>query len=305
MHKQPGFDALPEFRLEPFADYLVFERDASDNTREAYVRDCLRFARYADSRGVRRPEAVDYPLLRDYLAHLSDAGLQGSSIARNRSALRTYFRFLVEEGACTDDPSDRLEPPRRDRTLPDVLTVEEVESILNAIAPEQRFAIRDLAMLEVLYGAGLRISELNALKTSDLLLEERLIRVTGKGEKQRIVPLGGRAIDAARRYLRELRPRLERGESQGVVFLNHHGRPLSRMGTWKILRRHVEAAEVGRRVTPHTLRHTFATHLLEGGADLAAVQEMLGHADISTTQIYTHVDRQYLREEHHRYHPRG
>ena len=298
-------DRFASFRLEPFSDYLLFERNSADLTRDAYLRDCVRFVRYAETRGVTDPCDVDYGLLRDYLAHLTDVGLAGSSVARNRSALRTYHAFLVEEGLLEIDPTERLEPPRTRRTLPEALTVGEVEAILAAIDPDQRLAFRDLAMIEVLYGAGLRISELNGLRMADLFLDERLVRVSGKGDKQRIVPLGGRAIEAARRYLRELRPRLERGESKGATFLNNHGRPLSRMGTWKILRRHVEAAGIERRVTPHTLRHTFATHLLEGGADLAAVQEMLGHADISTTQIYTHVDRQYLREEHLKYHPRG
>jgi integrase/recombinase XerD len=298
-------DRHAAFRLEPFSDYLLFERNAADLTLDAYLRDCLRFVLYAETRRVTEPRGVDYGLLRDYLAHLTDVGLAGTSVARNRSALRTYFGFLLEEGVLQDDPTERLEPPRSRRTLPEPLTIAEVEAILGAITPDQRFALRDIAMIEVLYGAGLRISELNALRGSDLFLDERLVRVSGKGGKQRLVPLGGRAIEAARRYLRELRPRLERGESKGAAFLNHHGRPLSRMGTWKILRRHVVAAEIERRVTPHMLRHTFATHLLEGGADLAAVQEMLGHADISTTQIYTHVDRQYLREEHHKYHPRG
>lgn len=160
-------------------------------------------------------------------------------------------------------------------------------------------------MFEVMYGAGLRVSELISILVRDFLVEERLIRVTGKGSKERIVPVGRRAADAVSRYLRESRNRLDRGESRGILFLNQHGRPLTRMGVWKILRKYVERAGLDKDVTPHTLRHTFATHLLKGGADLAVVQELLGHADVSTTQIYTHVDRSYLQQVHRSYHPRG
>ena len=185
------------------------------------------------------------------------------------------------------------------------ISVAGLERLLNAVVSSEPFAMRDLALLELLYGAGLRVSELIGLELRNLDLEEGLVQVFEKGAKERIVPVGGRARAAAARYLRELRPRLDRGESDGAVFLNRFGRPLSRMGAWKIVRRYVEKAGIEKRVSPHTLRHSFATHLLEGGADLAAVQEMLGHSDISTTQIYTHVDRSYLRDVHRTFHPRG
>jgi integrase/recombinase XerD len=189
--------------------------------------------------------------------------------------------------------------------LPDVLNVREVEAVLAAVTPDRTFAFRDRAILEVLYGCGLRVSELCGLRTRDTDLEARLVRVLGKGSKERFVPLGADARHALRRYLRELRPRLDKGTAEGRVFLNRSGRPLSRMGVWKILRLYVGRTGITRRVTPHTLRHSFATHLLEGGADLASVQEMLGHADISTTEIYTHVDRSHLRQVHREHHPRG
>ncbi|NNK48003.1 MAG: tyrosine-type recombinase/integrase, partial [Gemmatimonadetes bacterium] len=199
--------------------------------------------------------------------------------------------------------------PKPTRALPDVLTYAEVEAIMDtagALSPDAYAnASRDAAMLETLYGAGLRISELIGLRVRDLSLEDGLVSVHGKGDRHRIVPLGGRAVRVLQRYLRERRPDLDRGRSDGVVFLNQHGRPLSRMGAWKIVGKHVRNAGIEKRVTPHTFRHSFATHLLEGGADLVAVQEMLGHADISTTQIYTHVDRRYLQEEHRQHHPRG
>ncbi|MEO7966353.1 MAG: tyrosine-type recombinase/integrase, partial [Gemmatimonadaceae bacterium] len=189
--------------------------------------------------------------------------------------------------------------------LPDVLTVEEIDRLLGAPKIEDSLYFRDRAMLEVAYGAGLRVSEWITLQTKDVVLNEGVLRVFGKGGKERLVPMGRPAISAIAIYLRELRPRLERGEGKGVLFLNARGEPLSRMGAWKILRKYVGDAKIEKRVSPHTLRHSFATHLLEGGADLRAVQEMLGHADISTTQIYTHVSRDYLRTVHKQFHPRG
>jgi integrase/recombinase XerD len=202
------------------------------------------------------------------------------------------------------DPSERLDTPKRWRTLPDVLTVHEVERLLAVPTLDEPLAFRDRALLEIAYGAGLRVSEWITLGTKDVLLDEGLLRVFGKGSKERLVPIGRTAIGAVAVYVRELRPRLEKGRGEGVLLLNARGTPLSRMGAWKILRKYVEKAGITKRVSPHTLRHSFATHLLEGGADLRAVQEMLGHADISTTQIYTHVDREYLRSVHRQFHPR-
>lgn len=293
------------FRLEMYSDYLRFERGLSPRTRDAYLRDCGAFTAFARERGAEEPRAVDYHLLRAWVQELAESGLAASTLARKISSLRSYFGFLQEEGLVAEDPTEKLERPRQSRSLPEVLSVREVERIIESVRSDDDLAHRDLAMLEILYGAGLRVSELSTLGTRDLLLEEGLVRVRGKGDKERVVPLGGRATDAAARYLRELRPRLDRGESEGVLFLNQHGRPLTRMGIWKILRKYVDRAGLEKHVTPHTLRHTFATHLLKGGADLAVVQELLGHADVSTTQIYTHVDRSYLQEVHRSFHPRG
>jgi len=311
MNDRPGADhkAGMRFRLEEFSDYLRYERGLAASTVRAYLADCTSLAGFLARRGVDSPAAVDYGILRDYLTALTERGLKARSVARRRSALRTYFRFLVEEGRLQEDPTERLESPRVTRVLPAALSYAEIESILDAVSSLSTDghpnATRDAAMLETLYGAGLRVSELVSLRLRDLLLDEGLISVQGKGDKQRIVPIGGRAVGVLRRYLRERRPVLERRESAGRVFLNQHGRPLSRMGAWKIVGKHVRNAGIDKRVTPHTFRHSFATHLLEGGADLVAVQEMLGHADISTTQIYTHVDRRYLQEEHRQHHPRG
>ena len=297
--------ALLRFHLDRFDDFLTLEQGASGRTIEAYRRDVARLVDFARTRAASLPSDITSKLLREFVFHLKDVGLSPSSIRRNISAVRTYFRFLLADGAVTRDPSERLETPKRWRTLPEVLTVEEVSRLLAAPTLDDPLAFRDRAMLELAYGAGLRVSEWITIGVRDVMLEDKLVRVFGKGSKERLVPIGRSAIGAIATYTRELRPRLEKGSGKGVLFLNARGEPLSRMGAWKILRRYVERARIEKRVSPHTLRHSFATHLLEGGADLRAVQEMLGHADISTTQIYTHVDREYLRQVHKQYHPRA
>jgi len=221
------------------------------------------------------------------------------------SAVRTYFGFLLGEGIVREDPSDRLESPRPGRTLPDTLSVAEVEALLAAPSIDEPLGWRDRALLELGYGAGLRVSELCGLGLTDLVLSDGLVRVLGKGSKERMVPIGRSVLGALSVYLHTLRPALDRGSSKQRVFLNNRGQPLSRVGAWGIVKRAATRAGLTKTVTPHTLRHSFATHLLEGGADLRAVQEMLGHADLSTTQIYTHVDREYLRSVHRQFHPRG
>lgn len=293
------------FLLERFTDFLTLEEGAASRTTEAYARDVGRFATYARTRGIREPLGATPRMLREFVYHLKDVGLAPASIRRTVSAVRTYFRFLISEGEVVSDPSERLETPKRWLTLPEVLSATEVERLLAAVSLDEPFAFRDRAMLELAYGAGLRVSEWISLGVRDVLFDDALVRVFGKGSKERLVPIGRRAIGAVAVYLRELRPRLERGAGRGVLFLNARGEPMSRMGAWKILRKYVDKAGIEKHVTPHTLRHSFATHLLEGGADLRAVQEMLGHADISTTQIYTHVDRDYLRAVHRQFHPRA
>lgn len=296
---------LRPFLLDRFSDFLALEKGSADRTQEAYARDISRFVTFAIVKGMITPAEVTAKLLREYIYHLKDLGLSPASIRRNVSAVRSYFRFLTSDGHLVRDPSERLDTPQRWRTLPDVLTVEETRRLLAAPTMDDPLYFRDRAMLELAYGAGLRVSEWIGLGVRDALLDEGLVRVFGKGSKERLVPIGRGAIGAVAIYLRELRPRLERGAAKGTLFLNARGEPLSRMGAWKILRKYVERVGITKEVSPHTLRHSFATHLLEGGADLRAVQEMLGHADISTTQIYTHVDREYLRQVHKRYHPRA
>ena len=293
------------FLLERFDEFLTLEQGTSSRTNEAYGRDLARLSVWAALRGVTEPIALKAPHLREFVYHLKDIGLAPSSIRRSISAIRTWYRFLLAEGVLTKDPSERLETPKKWRVLPEVLTAAEVDRIISAISLDERFAFRDRAMLELAYGAGLRVSEWTGIATRDVLLEDLVVRVFGKGGKERLVPIGRKAAGALAVYLRELRPVLEKGEGEGTLFLNARGRPLTRMGAWKILRKYVELSGLRKAVTPHTLRHSFATHLLEGGADLRAVQEMLGHADISTTQIYTHVDREHLRQVHRQFHPRG
>jgi integrase/recombinase XerD len=294
-----------DFWLESFRDYLALESGHSANTVEAYLRDLRRLGEFATSKGQRDPAKLSRATLRNHVFLLKDLGLSPASIRRAVSAIRTYYGFLVGEGRVTDDPSDRLESPRRGRVLPVTLSVTEVESLLGSTSIDQPLAWRDRALLELAYGAGLRVSELCSLGLTDLLLSENLVRVFGKGSKERVVPIGRSIIGAVSVYLHTMRPELDRGKTKGRVLLNARGEPLSRVGAWGIVKRATARAGITKRVTPHTLRHSFATHLLEGGADLRAVQEMLGHADLSTTQIYTHVDREYLRSVHKQYHPRA
>lgn len=294
-----------EFWLEGFRDFLALESGHSVNTVEAYVRDLRRLGQFAASKGVRDPARVSRALLRDHVYLLKDLGLSAATIRRAVSSIRTYYRFLAGEGRIAADPSDRMAAPRRGRALPDTLSVNEVERLLAAPHVDEPLAWRDRTLLELGYGAGLRVSEGCGLALTDLLLTDNLVRVFGKGGKERLVPIGRSVIGAVSVYLHTVRPTLDRGKSGGRLLLNARGEPLSRVGAWGIVKRAAARAGITKRVTPHTLRHSFATHLLEGGADLRAVQEMLGHADLSTTQIYTHVDREYLRSVHKQFHPRG
>jgi len=291
--------------LEGYRDFLALEAGHSRNTVESYLRDVRRLAEWAAGRGTADPAALTPAALREFVFALKDVGLAPASIRRAISAIRTYYAFLVGEGRMASDPADRLQGPRPGRTLPEPLNRAEIEALLEAPGVDEPLAWRDRALLELGYGAGLRVSELCGLGLTDLRFAEGLVRVMGKGGKERLVPVGRSVVGAVSVYLHNLRPTLDRGATRDRVFLNARGAPLSRVGAWGIVRRCATVAGITKRVTPHTLRHTFATHLLEGGADLRAVQEMLGHADLSTTQLYTHVDREFLRKVHRKYHPRG
>ena len=293
------------FHLERFRDYLALEAGNSVHTVDNYLRDIRRLAAHAGPRGVRAPTGVTTAQLREFVYALKDLGLAPSTIRRQISAIRAYYKFLVGEGLAARDPSERIESPKLGRTLPSVLTVGEIERLLAAPNTDEPLAIRDRALLEFAYATGARVSEVVGLRLQDVMYEDGLARLFGKGSKQRLIPVGRRALGAVALYAREIRPAFDHGEGKGFVFLNARGTRLSRVGAWAVIKRAAATAGIAKRVTPHTLRHSFATHLLEGGADLRAVQEMLGHADLSTTQLYTHVDRDYLRAVHRQFHPRA
>jgi integrase/recombinase XerD len=267
--------------LDPFLEYLVVERGLAQNTLEAYRRDLARYTDYLAARGVdlARLDRAEVPR---YLLALREAGLSPRSVARHLSAIRQFHRFLAREGSLPEDPTAHVEASVPWRRLPDVLSATEVERLL-AGAPRTPIEVRNQAMLELMYASGLRVSELVGLRLGDPDLGVGVVRVTGKGSKERLVPLGEVAAESLKRYLAEARPRLAGQRPSPHLFLGRHGRGLTREMFWQILKRRARQAGIRRRVTPHTLRHSFATHLLEGGADLRAVQLMLGHADIVTT----------------------
>jgi len=298
-------EPIRAFRLEQFQDYLIFERGLSKRTLSAYQHDLENCIEFLARQGITDPSRVTPTVLRMWIFSLHEVGLAPSSIRRAQSAVRTFFRFLLAEGWLSVDPTERLESPKiRDR-LPEFLTKEETQRLLDAPNPQKSLYWRDRSILELLYASGVRVSELVGLLISGLDLDDSFITVFGKGGKERIVPVGVPALLTLKRYLSELRPKLDQTEGRGHVYLNARGRPLTRESVWKLVRDSGRRADINKNVSPHTLRHTFATHLLEGGADLAAVQELLGHVDISSTQIYTHVDREYLRQIHGKYHPRA
>ncbi len=294
-----------EFRTEHFRDYLTFDRGLSERTVEAYGRDLRRLVAFLARKGLSSPPDVSHLDLREYIASLKESGLAASSIRRSISSTRTYFSFLLEEGLLDRDPTDRIEAPTGWQRLPTFLTREEVSRMVESPSPDHPSYWRDRAVLELLYATGIRVSELVTASVSNLDHDEGLLQVVGKGSRERLVPVGRTASEVIRRYLHEVRPVLDKGRGAGKLFLSRRGRPLTRMTIWDLVRGAAERAGITKKVSPHTLRHTFATHLLEGGADLVAVQELLGHSDISTTQIYTHVDREYLHEVHRRFHPRA
>ena len=291
--------------IDRFLNHLLIERGLSKATLEAYSRDLLVYAEFLDRNGVQSVSVEDAALILKHVIHLRNTGLSARSRARHLVSVRGFYRFLTREGVLPLDPSKLIDMPKTSLKLPDVLTVEEVRRLLNAPGSGRLSGVRDAAMLEVLYAAGLRVSELVGLKLQDVHLDGGFVRVMGKGSKERVVPIGQYARDKVLVYLEQARGRLTGGIQSRYLFVARAGRPMTRQGFWKLLRGYARAAGLVRKVTPHSLRHSFATHLLEGGADLRAVQIMLGHVDISTTQIYTHVAADRLREIHRKYHPRG
>ncbi len=288
---------------ERFLKAMEHDNGLAANTLDAYRRDLSRYLHHLSAQGVESLEAVQHQHIAQLLHSLRDAGLTASTMARNLTSIKRFHQYLLLKGATTHNPAELLDPPKLERRLPDVLSVEEIAALLAAPDPDEPLGQRDRAILAVLYATGIRVSELTALQQEALLLARSLIRI--RGRRERIVPIAAKDARTLRHYLRQGRPHLARPDSSDHVFLNAQGGPLSRMSVWKIIKTAGEKARIGREISPHTLRHSFATHLLEGGANLRAVQELLGHADISTTQIYTHLDLSYLKEVHKTYHPRG
>ena len=291
--------------LDQFLNHLSLEVGLSANTIDSYGRDLKRYIKFLQERKVDSVDKITGKYITDLIVLMSKMGLRPSSIARNLTSIRSFHKFLVTEGYSDSNPAGALESPKLWRKLPTVLNVKEIEKLLDKPTEDDPLSLRDKAILEFLYATGVRISELIKIKRKDVLSEVELVRVTGKGQKERIIPVGKIALGSVKRYLQEARPKLAKQNSEDFLFLNRRGGSFSRMGLWKILRKYVTQAGIKKKVSPHTIRHSFATHLLKAGADLRAVQEMLGHADISTTQIYTHLDREYLKQEHRDYHPRS
>jgi integrase/recombinase XerD len=292
--------------LDEFLAVLKLEKNLSANTIDSYRSDITNLLQFLRNYSIDDPQQIKHNHLADFFKFLKDAGLSSSSASRYHSSLKGFFSYLYQNKYITENPVEKIPSPKLSKKLPPVLSINEVDAILSQPDVKNKLGLRDKALLELFYACGIRVSELINLKISGLYFREEIIRVFGKGSKERLVPIGSSAVTWVTEYLKQSRPLLEkRGKSENHLFLNTRGTKLSRMGVWKIVDRYVREAKIDKEVHPHTFRHSFATHLLEGGADLRAVQEMLGHADISTTQIYTHIDRDYIKQVHRDFHPRG
>ncbi|PLX85958.1 MAG: site-specific tyrosine recombinase XerD [Desulfuromonas sp.] len=291
--------------LDHFMNFLAVERGLARNTLDAYGRDLSRYIESLDRQGVKEADGISPAMVLRFIAELKEAGLGARSRARALVALRTFHKFLLAEKLATINPTALVAAPKSVAPLPSTLSPRDVETLLASPQGKNLLDGRDRAMLEILYATGLRVSELVGLRLIDLQLDVGYLIAFGKRSKQRIVPLGEVAVAALCSYLGGARPRLDKTGGSPFVFLNRSGAGLTRQGFWKMIKRRARQAGITRNITPHTLRHSFATHLLENGADLRSVQAMLGHADISTTQIYTHVTRERLRQMHQQHHPRG
>ncbi len=292
--------------VDEYLTILKFEKNLSDNTVNSYANDIKKFLRYAEDHKITDLNDISSKFIAEYFNIQRKLGIDSTTSARYLSSIKGFFKFLFKNQYVEKNPTEKLSSARKSKKLPTVLSFNEVEKILDAPSTDDKLGLRNKALLELFYSCGLRVSELINTKISDLFFSEEVIRVFGKGSKERVVPIGSSAIKWITEYLKKSRPLLEKKiRSQNFVFLNSRGGKLSRMGVWKIVDRYAKEAGIDRDVHPHIFRHSFATHLLEGGADLRAVQEMLGHSDISTTQVYTHVDRDYIKQVHRDHHPRG
>jgi len=291
--------------VDQYINYLVFEKGLSEKTIESYSSDLSKFLEFLKQKGIKDITRADTPLILKHLIALRESGLGSRSCARHLITLRGFYKFLAQEKILEFDPAKLIDLPKSGLKLPDVLSVSEINLLLNIPDSNKPLGKRNSAMIELLYAAGLRVSELVNLKFLDVNLEACFVRVLGKGSKERIVPFGLYARNKLDDYINNSRPLLLKNHVSQYLFVARAGKPMTRQGFWKLLKQYVKHAGIKKKVTPHSFRHSFASHLLEGGADLRTVQVMLGHVDISSTQIYTHVARDHLRQIHEKYHPRG
>ena len=294
-----------ESLIQEFIDYLGHEKGLATNTLESYGRDLRQYQGFLAEDSSLTLENASQATIVAYLMFLRRQGKATATIARRLAALKAFYQFLLKENYVAQNPTDELSSPRLERKLPKVLTVREVERLLNQPDILNPAGKRDKAMLELLYATGIRVSELVSLDFDDLDLREGFVRCMGKGSKERVVPMGEIAVTSLQSYIEAGRPKMVSNPKEQALFLNHHGRRLTRQGFWKIVKKYAAIAQIQKEITPHTLRHSFATHLLENGADIRSVQEMLGHADVSTTQIYTHVTKDRLKDVYAKSHPRA
>lgn len=296
---------MEEF-LKEYLAVLKLERNLSENTISSYSNDVSNLIHFLTERNITDLSEIKTKDIVDFFFYLSELGCTSTTTARYRSSVKGFFNYALRNDYIIKDPTQTITGTKLSRKLPEVLTFDEIESILEQPNVEKNAGLRDKAMLELMYSSGLRVSEVITIRQSDLFFADDIIRVIGKGSKQRIIPVGSSAKYWVERYLVYARPIFEnKATSDNVLFLNNRGKAISRMGVWKIVDKYTKEAKIEKSVHPHTFRHSFATHLVEGGADLRAVQEMLGHSDISTTQIYTHIDRDFIRQVHRDFHPRG
>ena len=289
--------------IQSFLDYMALECGLSKNTVLAYRNDLRKFSNFLEKWGIKRPQDLRTDHLNLYMSSEKERGLSVNSVSRNLVAIKQFYKFLVMEGKLDRDLLAGVEAPRLWKRLPEVLHWRDVEKLLEGPSLENPLGIRDKALLEVMYATGARVSEAATMALPDINLEYGYVRCRGKGNKERLVPLGGKAAQALQKYLKEVRPKLNR-KGTDTVFLSRMGRPLRREDMWRIVKHYAKKTGI-KVISPHGLRHSFATHLLERGADLRSVQEMLGHASIATTQVYTHIERQHLKHIHKKFHPRG
>jgi integrase/recombinase XerD len=291
--------------IDSFLTYLTVVKGLSKNTLESYQRDIQKLSSFLEKNGINNVDQVDYKYILDFLSNLKEKDLNARSIARTLISIRQYFKYLLIENVIKSDPTFLIRPPRAKRVLPEILSIQDVEKLLASPNEGTLEGLRDKAMLETLYATGIRVSELVELGLNDINFELGYLITYGKGSKERIVPIGENAKSKLREYLDGGRPRLLKSKTSTHLFITRLGKKMTRQGFWKIITKHAKRSGITKKISPHILRHSFATHLLERGADLRAIQMMLGHSDISTTQIYTHIERERLKEIHKKYHPRS